>query len=66
MTKRSDDLSDYKLLFELLDNGIATLEADAMIQFRESTHVSEEVEALRAITEQVNAEAAGIHSLTLG
>ena len=66
MTKRTDELQDYKLLFDLLDDGIATLEADTTLHFRESLQVSEEVEALRAITDQVNAEGAGVHSLTLG
>jgi hypothetical protein len=66
MSTRSGQLSDYKLLFELLDDGVATLEADALMQFRESVQISEEVEALRAITDQVNAETSGIHSLTVG
>ena len=64
--RKPTKLPDYKLLFDLLDDGIATLEADTTIHFRESARVSEEIEALRAITEQVNADAAGIHLLTLG
>ena len=64
--RKPTKLPDYKLLFDLLDDGIATLEADTTIHFRESARVSEEIEALRTITEQVNADAAGIHLLTLG
>lgn len=64
--KRSDEVLDYKLVFDLLDDGIATLEADTTMHFRDSVRISEEIEALREITEQVKAQSAGIQSLTVG
>lgn len=64
--KRADDVLDYKLVFDLLDDGIATLEGDPTMDFRDSVRVSEEIEALREITEQVKAQSAGVQSLTVG
>jgi hypothetical protein len=66
MTKRSKQLADYELMFNVLDDTLSTLDPELKIQIQGATEVAEEVEALRAITEQVNAEAAGLHLLTLG
>lgn len=67
MSRNGTAVSDYKLLFEKLGEGVAQLEGDVTIRYRQSVELSEEIEALRAITEEVNAaEHAGFQSITLG
>jgi hypothetical protein len=51
----TNQLADYDLLLQKLHEGMDALESDVTIQYQESVRVSEEIEALRAITEQVNA-----------
>ena len=39
--KKPDRVADYELLFEKLEDGVAELESDVTIQYRESINVSE-------------------------
>jgi division protein CdvB (Snf7/Vps24/ESCRT-III family) len=61
-----NQLADYDLLLQKLNEGMGALASDVTIQYQESVRISEEIEALRAITEQVNAQTDTLQLVTVG
>jgi archaellum component FlaC len=64
-----DPVGEYDLLFTSLNEameGLEGVEHGTAEQLRETTRLSEEIETLRAITEQVSVDGSALRSLTLG
>lgn len=69
MTVQPDPVGDYDLLFTSLNEAMESLEnteTGASIKLRETICLAEEIETLRAITEQVAADSGAMRSVTLG
>jgi len=62
----TDRLSDYDIVFQKLKEGVALLESDTATDYQDSVRLSTEIEELRAITEQVNAQSEGFQLVTVG
>ena len=62
----TDRLSDYDIVFQKLEEGVALLESDTATDYQGSVRLSTEIEELRAITEQVNAQSEGFQLVTVG
>jgi len=69
MTTQADPVGEFGVLFTSLEDamkGLESVEIGAASQLRETTRLSEEIETLRAITEQVNVDSIPLRSITLG
>jgi len=69
MTTQPETARDYDLLFTEMNEAIKTLEdteTGALIHLRETARLAEEIETLRAITEQVADDRGAMRSVTLG
>ena len=62
----TDRLADYNVLFQKFNEGVASLDSDTATEYHEAVHLSAEIEELRAITEQVNAQSEGFQLVTVG
>jgi hypothetical protein len=69
VTGQRDTARDYDLLFTKMNEAIETLEdmeTGAVVHLRETALLAEEIETLRAITEQVTDDTGAMRSVTLG
>jgi hypothetical protein len=62
----NDQLADYDVLFQKFNEGVALLESDTATEYHDAVRLSAEIEELRAITEQVNAQSEGFQLVTVG
>ncbi len=69
MTVQADDIGEYDLLFHSLKEAVQDLEdaeTGATVRLCETNRLAEEIENLRAITEQMAEDSMAMRSITVG